>query len=185
MGNEHIDISRIKDILVDKYMASDQTSVQERNKDARGKEFVMKRDVVGHSSIEYVIYRFDPDKVDLFPYFKEIKGLRKICDYLIFAEDSSRLFAFIVELKKHQGSPRPQLELSECFVRFILEKANKVGRGIEKELHIRKIGLKDSGNSNKRRTTYYKDMQYEEGGYLLLQDKCPLRLALLMDLPFG
>lgn len=185
MENDYVEIEQIKNILADKYISTDQTSVQEQNRDCKKKEFVMRRDVIGHSSIEYIIYRFDPDKIDLFPYFKDVKGLRKICDYLIFAEDSSRLFVFIVELKRHQGSPRVQLDLSECFVRFILEKANKVGIGIRKEINIRKIGLKDSGYSDKRRTTYYKDMQYEQDGYLLLQDKCPLRLALLMDLPFG
>jgi len=182
MASNSGEINKIKGLFKNKYVSNEQTIVQEINRDCKGRELIMKREVIGHSSLEYIIYRFDPDEIDLFPYFEEVKGLRKICDYLIFSEDKGRLFIFIVELKKRSGSPLVQLELSECFVNFILKRAEKIGITINKEVHIRKIGLKDSQSSNKQKTTYYKDMQYDNNRYILLQAKCPIRLALLMDL---
>lgn len=185
MANKGDEIRKIKELLVDKYIADDQASVQEVNTDCHGREFVMRRDVVGHTTLEYVIYRFDPNDVDLFPYFKNVKKLKKVCDYLIFAEDNKRLFVFIVELKKHSGSPRIQLEISECFVKFILERAQRIGMNINKDVEIRKIGLKDSGKIQKQKTTYYKDLQYESDGYILFQSKGALRLIYLMNLPIS
>lgn len=185
MANRSWEIEKIRTILVDKYISSEQYLVVEENKDNQGREFTMKREVVVHSNLRHIIYRFDPDDISIFPYFKSVKGLHKVCDYFIFCEDKGRFFIFLVELKRRSGSPLSQLEASECFVKFILERAKTAGLSINKKIHIRKIGLKDTLNGIKRNTTFYKDMEYDDKGYLLIQAHSALRLILLMDLPIG
>lgn len=175
------ELSKIEEILHERFIAEDQTQIEERNKDGNGKPFVMKRKIVGHSTIEYKLYRFDPDTEKLFPYFKEVSGLHQICDYFIFAEDNGRFFIFLVELKRHQGSPIKQLDISESFVQFILSRAEKIKKGITKKVHIRKLGIKDSKIAPKRATGYYKNLSFDENKYLMIQSGTAIRLAQLMD----
>ncbi len=177
------ELSKIEEILHDRFVAEDQTKIEERNKDGNGKDFIMKREIVGHSTLEYKLYRFDPDAEKLFPYFKDVAGLHQICDYFIFAEDNGRFFIFLLELKRHQGSPIKQLDMSENFVRFILSRAEKIDKGIAKDIHIRKIGIKDSKIAPKRETGYYKNLSFNKDRYMMIQSKTALRLAQLMDIP--
>ncbi|MBQ7820469.1 MAG: hypothetical protein IJZ42_12945 [Lachnospiraceae bacterium] len=176
-------IDKIERILKTKYLAEDQNLIEEINLDSKGNSFVMKRTVVGHQSIEYKIYRFDPNDESLFPYFNPIEGLNKICDYIIFAENNAVLCVFLIELKKGKGAPEKQLNISEGFVKFILDRAKTVNCGIEKEIIIRKLGVKDTRLSPKRETGYFKNFTYDSNSYALLQSRSSLRLAFLIDAP--
>lgn len=177
-------MDKIEKILKDKYLTTDQRQIEEKNLDAKGKPFTMRRKVVGHSGIEYKIYRFDPDVEDLFPYFNKTEGLNKICDFIIFAENKSTLCVFLIELKKGIGAPEKQLNISESFVYFILNRAESIDCAIEKEVIIRKLGIKDTERSHKQTTGQFKNFKYNANSYALIQGKqAQLRLALLMDAP--
>lgn len=178
-------LDKIEKILKTQYLSKDQNLIEEINLDAKGIPFKMKRTVVGHRSIEYKIYRFDPNDESLFPYFNPIEGLNKICDYIIFAENNAILCVFLIELKKGKGSPEKQLNISEGFVKFILDRAKKVNCGIEKDVIIRKLGVKDTKLSPKRETGYFKNFTYDSNSYALLQSQTSLRLAFLLDAPMN
>lgn len=178
------ELENICKLLEDAYISPEQEYIIEENTDHRGKPVKMKRQIAKHSKIDYIIYRFDPDKTNIFPYFKPISGLRQICDYFIFAEDNKRFFVFLIELKKKCVSPISQLEASECFVNFMLERAKRVGLKIEKEIFIRKLGIKDTKPAEKKATQFYKNMAYDNDSYMLIQSQNELRLIQYMDAPF-
>jgi hypothetical protein len=74
----------------------------EENTDDDQNQFKMERPVIVKNSIAHVIYRFDSDKEILFPYLKPIYPLRRVCDYIIFADDGTDKFVFLIEMKKGQ-----------------------------------------------------------------------------------
>ena len=167
MKNSELEI--IRKLLEDAYISPEQEYIIEENTNHRWKPVKMKRQIAKHNNIDYIIYRFDPDKTNIFPYFKQIRGLKQICDYFIFAEDDKRFFVFLIELKKKCGSPISQLEASECFVNFMLERAKRVGLKIEKDIFIRKLGIKDTNLAIKKGTEYFKNMGYDNDNYMLNQ----------------
>lgn len=180
MNNE---IDKINYIIETKFLCEDKTVILESSLNSKGNRFYMKRNIVGHKSLVYEIYRFDPDNNNLFPYFSDIRGLKKICDYVIFVEDSKSLFIFLIELKKKSGSPERQLNISEDFIMFILNRAKSINCEINKSINIRKLGIKDSQMSQKRVTTYYRDFCYNKNLYSLIQSKSDLRLFQLINAP--
>lgn len=178
------EIDKINFILDKKYLCKDQSKIVEVNFDSKGKPFCMERCVVGASSLSYSIYRFDPNDNNFFPYFSDVKDLKKICDYIIFVEDSKRLFIFLVELKKKSGSPERQLDMSVDFVNFILARAKSINCEINKDISFRKLGIKDS-QTKKRETAFYRNFSYNKNSYSLIQSKSDLRLRFLMDAPIN
>ena len=87
----------------------------------------------GLTGCEYRLYRFDPNKVDLFPFFSKVKGrnIKSICDFFVFVSYKNTLFAILVEHKSGSGSSNVQLEASECFVNYIKSTLKRVGRDDE------------------------------------------------------
>ena len=142
----------------------------------------MRRNVVSYDGIEHLIYRFDPNDENLFPYFKEIKNLSKICDFIIFAQRADEIFVFLIEMKLASGSPEKQLEMSEGFAHFILTRVETLcGKINENKFFIRKIGLKDTACPQKMGTLGYPSLTYNKNGYMLLHKDFDVNLPLLMD----
>ena len=176
-----VELGKIEQVLEERFLSTMQNAIEEKNTDAKLKSFKMTRDVVGHSELEYKIYRFDPNHETIFPYFKSGKGLNKVCDYIIFVENRSDFFVFLIEMKKGTESPFKQLCASECFVQFILESAKRIGVGLQKPLIVRKIGVTDNSVSSKKVTTFYKNFRFDKDGYMKIQGKSALRLMPLIE----
>lgn len=116
-----------------------------------------------------LVCRLDPNCLELFPYLKKselggLKGMRCICDYVIFVEKGDVLFVLLFELKKGKESPVKQLELSVPFIDFILRRAILLNH-IKIHYEIRKIGISDVPE---RRTTIMRGD--------LIYDNCFLKL---------
>lgn len=175
-------LHKILSVIKDKYICPNQAVVEEIGV-SKGKKFHMKREVCSSRKVVYTLLRFDPNDETLFPYFNNIEGLHKICDYILFAEDRSSVFAFLIELKKDNGSPLKQLEISESFVHFLVERAQSINNKLTKEFHIRKIGIKDT-TSSKMETNYLNNLSYDQSHYLLVQSALrKLHIDMLMSLP--
>lgn len=118
---------------------------------------------------DILICRLDPDSMELFPYLKKsnlggLKGMRSICDYIVFVEKKSTLFVLLIELKKGKDSPIKQLELSEPFIEFILARASIMKHLCVKH-EIRKIGISDIPE---KRTTSFRGNLVYDNNYLKL-----------------
>jgi hypothetical protein len=161
-----LQIDKIKKILSDKFLASDQTALCEENTDAQGKPFRMNRTIISSSEIEYVLYKFDAAKTDIFPYFKDksIEGLKKICDYVLFAEFGRSVYILLIELKLGTESAQEQLNATTLFVEYILKNAERVKHQIQ-DYHIRKIRISEIKSKGKR-VTKTKDLEYDANAYL-------------------
>ena len=176
-------LTKIKQLLEDKFIPQNQQLVEEVGVDDNGDAFVMQRKVGSSRSVDYFICRFDPNNNSkFFPYFKQIEGLHKICDYIIFAENSDSIFVFLVELKKGAGSPQHQLDISEPFVDFIINRAAAIDITLDKTIQKRKIGIKDRVSS-KKSTQFYKDLKFDNNRYVLCQGERQLYIDALIDAP--
>lgn len=176
-------LHKIKSLFLDCFQSDDQTRISEDSLDDNGIPFHMERSIVGHHSLDYVIYRFDPTRTTLFPYFTDIKHMKKMCDYIVFIENDEELFVLLIELKKGSAADaKKQLEMSEGFVEFVLNRACQAGVVIEKNHQIRKIAITDSFTA-KKETMFYRDFHYDVSKYTLIQSKSDLRLAYLTNAP--
>ena len=134
-------------ILNKEYIASDQSCLTD--KDEKGKTILStKVSIDGLSECAYRVYRFDPNKTDIFPFFSKEKGtnIRDICDFFLFVELNQKLYALIIEHKSGSGSSTRQLNASKCFIDYILSTAKRIGRNndcniIKVRLHILKKNL--------------------------------------------
>ena len=106
-----------------------------------------------------------------------------MCDYIVFIENDEELFVLLIELKKGSAADaKKQLEMSEGFVEFVLNRACQAGVVIEKNHQIRKIAITDSFTA-KKETMFYRDFHYDVSKYTLIQSKSDLRLAYLTNAP--
>ncbi|KAA6322986.1 hypothetical protein EZS27_027532 [termite gut metagenome] len=149
----------ISEILNDDFKIDDKHKDQliEKNFDAKSKPFCMKMQIVPEN-IEYFLYKFDTKKETIFPYFKKGHGLRKICDYILFAEAENIIYIFSIELKKgtHNSSGK-QLEASKIFVKYIIDSAIRVGYSeLDKDINIRTVRICD----DRKKTTKEKPIEY-------------------------
>lgn len=175
-------LQKIVSVIKNKYICPNQNVVEEIGM-SNGKRFHMKREVCCSRNVEYTLMRFDPNDETLFPYFDEIEGLHKICDYILFAENNDSIYVFLIELKKDNGSPLKQLDISESFVHFIIERAKYINEEVTKEVHIRKVGVKDT-TSTKMVTNCFRKISYDQNRYLLMQSNfTKLHLDFLIDAP--
>lgn len=159
-------IDLVKSILADSFIDPAQDKLIEDKSCDKVNPFVMKRNIVSHHDIdEHILYRFDPDKVDIFPFFKNrTTDLKKICDYILFVEQGKSLFILLIEMKLGNISSRKQLDASEMFINYILESANRVNHKIS-DYHIRKIRICEHKSKGKRNTKP-KDLEYDQNYYL-------------------
>lgn len=177
-------IESVKATIQDAYLSPNQDKLVETNLDARQNEFLMERPVHVKRSIAHVIYRFDPDNEILFPYLKPTEPLRRVCDYIIFADDGKDRFVFMFEMKKRSGSPGEQAAISQSFVDFILKRMDfKNGTSMASSVNYRKIGLKDTSAPQRLKTGGYASLSYDKDGYVLLQRDFDIYLGRLMDMP--
>lgn len=177
-------IDCIKETIQDSYLAPEQDKLVEENTDDNRHVFRMERPVIANRSIEHAIYRFDPDREILFPYLKPIYPIRRVCDYVIFADDGLDKFVFLLEMKRGRGTPGEQAAISESFVEFILKRMDfRDGTSMASSVTYRKIGIKDTYAPQRLKTGGYASLSYDQDGYVLLHKDYPIRLRVLMDMP--
>ena len=177
-------INEVRDTIQNAYLSPDQDKLVEENVDDRQHLFRMERPVIVNHAIAHVIYRFDPDREILFPFLKPSYPLRRVCDYIIFADDGCEKFVFLFEMKRRQGSPGEQAAISVSFVDFILKRMDfKNGTSIAPSVIYRKIGVKDTSAPQRLKTGGYASLSYDQNGYVLLHREFDIRLRILMDMP--
>lgn len=104
----------------------------------------------GRQRVEYksqgkqLVYSFDVNTAGIaqvFPFFKDAKGLKSVSDYIVFTnrKSDSQPFILIFELKKSEF-PKQQLIASSEFCQFIIQRINTVFKQEFKPI-IRMIGL--------------------------------------------
>ena len=111
--------------------------------------------IVLHGGGPKLIYSFDKDGVNLYPYFTEVTGLHSIADYVVFSQSTDGTsFVLVFELKKTK-SPVYQLLVTKTFCTFMLDRINQACKtGFNAE--IRMIGLVENakGSTNPRNLKY-------------------------------
>lgn len=161
----------IKDILSENYLAADQDLLIEENRTRKKKGFRMEYPIHKRAGIAHCLYRYEDDA---FPFFKfpktgkgqkGVKGLKKMCDYILFAEEQGddRLYIFLIELKLGPTSAQPQLEAAQEFVHFIVNTAARVGLEIE-HYEIRKLRICDK-YAQKKGTNIRTSYEFDHNGY--------------------
>ncbi len=134
----------------------------EENYDNFGRRFKMESKIVAGRT-EHLLFRFDYE--DIFPYFSSTSGLKKMCDYILFAEERQLLYVFLIELKLSRLSAKKQLIAGKAFARYIVETAKRIGHEIDDEdILIKSVRI--SNANQKKRKTRESFAQYNSDGYL-------------------
>jgi len=98
-------------------------------------------------------------KGGIFPFFNSGEPkVCKVCDYIIFAEKAGLVYSLIIELKKGNVGPNPQLIAGECFVSYINLTVNRVYKK-DFNLTIRKVSIKEFKRKNR---TKIREIDYDE-----------------------
>jgi hypothetical protein len=163
----------IKQLLHDDYLEKGNDAKKLREKG------LMERNIISHG-IDYLLYRYDPDKVNLFPFFATTSGLRKICDYFLFATEGSHLHILLIELKFGTESATNQLIASECLADFILKSAERIGIHLTEHIHIKKVRVSEK-RANIKRKTKPSSIQYDVNKILNYDYVQDFRLKELLD----
>ncbi len=150
----------IDEILHEKFKHVDQGSLVEEDTDRFGKKFKVKYPIVKKPNINYSLYRYDSEAL---PFFKDINGLKKMCDYILFAEEANYLHVFVIELKLSNISAQKQLQASNEFVKFIINSAIRIGKEIS-NCKIKKVRICDS-KINKRSLKDSKSFEFDANDY--------------------
>lgn len=173
-------LENLKKILENKYIDSSNILV-EKNKTSKGVEFKMERKIISHNDIKYLIFRYDPDKVDIFPYFNQISGLKKICDYFMFVEEGQNFYAILIELKLGIDSAKKQLEASDEFIKFLIKSSERVGLPNLTNFNIIKVRLSEERSKKRNRTTKQKKLQMDENRIINYDHSDVFRIMEVLD----
>ena len=113
------------------------------------------------------LYRFDPNKEEIFPFFEKGIGLRSICDYVLLADYDDDLYVLLIELKLGKlNNAKEQLNATENLISYIITSALRIKRVIDRsKIHIRKIGISERRNQSTRETGIH-DIEYDENRYV-------------------
>ena len=130
----------IKEILHENFKPLNQNTLTEKDVDVKGNSFEVNYKIVKQQQIKTELFRYDKSA---FPFFKEPSNLKKMCDYILFAEDGNFLYIFVIELKLGNISAKKQLDAAKEFVEYIINSANRIGFTIDSNYKIRKVRICD------------------------------------------
>ncbi len=164
-NTEMIDI--IKSAIAVEYQLPGMSSMVEINNDQKWKGHKMVVKVRSSKDLHFLICRFDTPN-DLFPYFNDIEGYKKNCDYIIFAENTSKLYVFLVELKNSIASPEKQLKISKPFAEFLVARIEAVEGSFGKEIIYKMVGIKERARVDIPTPQGFADEYKFKDDYLLL-----------------
>lgn len=124
-------------------------------------------------NVRYMLYSFDVSakkgEAGIFPFFKKNEGNNRMCDYILFCEDShNQLYILLVELKKGKESVTEQLAAGECFAKFVINTLNRVEKSthhpVYRKIAIRELHLKPKPKT-KIKPVEYKNTVYTFKGH--------------------
>lgn len=151
----------LKEILEHKYRFENQNCLIEENIDNNGKKFTVKYDIVKNNEIDYELFRYSNDA---FPFFKNISGLKKMCDFILFSETRGVLYIFVIELKLSNESAKKQLEAATEFVKFILNSSKRIDKEII-NYKIKKIRICDNKTKKRNKMSAEKGFDFDENNF--------------------
>lgn len=171
----------IDSVINQEFLAVNQDKIIENYIDGSGRAAVTECIVNDDDShIAHSIYRFDTcGSKDLFPFFQKREGYKKMCDNIVLCETPSSLFIFAVELKDTTTSPQKQLDLSEQFLHFLIDRMTFLEKSFNKPVEIRKIGIKKRARF---KTGEFSDMHFNSERYLLLPNWQRLNLNMFIKM---
>ena len=155
-------IEIINEILEKKYLSTDQKHIIEKDKDCKGKTFQMKFEIVKSTGIEYKLYRFESKD---FPFFNDVAGLKKMCDFILFAEEKNYLHIFLIELKLSPESAKKQLDAANEFADFILKSSKRIGQEIN-HFSIKKIRICQKFVSKRNKFALENNYEFDKDNFL-------------------
>lgn len=175
--NSQLDL--IQKLLHENYLTTgnDAKKLIEKNKDGR---VIMERPIVD-GKVKYLLYRFDPNQMNLFPYFAKTSGLKQICDYILFAEEGNNLHILLIELKHGTESARSQLIASECFVDFILKSAKRVQLELTENQYVKKIRVSEERAKQRNRKTKPGPIEMDENDIFNYDHADVFRIKEMLD----
>jgi len=126
---------------------------------------VMSVVLTGHpKNTPLTLYRFDPNKENIFPFFEKGMELRIICDYILLADYNEVLYVLLIELKKGNEPAKKQLNATEEFMLYIIASALRIKKEIDRDkIYIRKIRISECRRTRK---TKIGNIEYDENNYI-------------------
>ena len=172
----------ISNVIQSKYISSDQQYMVESN--TKGRKGSMKCQINTNKE-ETLLCQFDlgGKNHNLFPYYNQkVSGMVSMCDYILFVENDREVFAFSIDLKDTNNSPKQQTLVAQTFAEFIVNRIKAVigDNNFPKPVKYRQIGIKTT--CDKMTTKGYANQAYDAEGYLVLPDYRHFYTRLLMDL---
>lgn len=155
-------IEIINEVLEKQFLFSDQKYIIEKDLDRFGKSFEMKFEIVKSNNIEYRLYRFESKD---FPFFKEVKGLKKMCDFILFAEENNHLHIFLIELKLSPDSAKKQLDAANEFALFLLNSCKRIGQ-IVNHFSVKKIRICQQFVNKRSKLALENNYEFDENNFL-------------------
>jgi hypothetical protein len=155
-------IEIINEVIEHKYLFHDQKFIIEKDFDEKGKPFEMKFEIIKSNGIEYRLYKFESKD---FPFFKEVPGLKKMCDFIIFADEREFLQIFLIELKLGPSSAKKQLEAANEFANFLIKSCKRIGKEIN-NYSIKKIRISQHSVSRRSKFAMANNYDFDEDKYL-------------------
>jgi len=156
-------LQAMKTILHEKLKAADQSKLEEVNYKRNGKSRFHQSYPIVSGNLNYMVYRFPSEPEKMFPYFSEESGLRKLCDYLVLAEERNHLYLFLVELKLGKDSAMKQLKAGKVFVSYLLESAKRIGLEVNDAYTVRMLRISEINTG--KRGLMEKPIEFIEGYY--------------------
>lgn len=152
----------IAEILSESNLSVEQNIIIERDRDNRGREFSMSYEIIKPPEIDYKLYRFESRD---FPFFSEVQDLKKMCDFILFAEEREHLHIFLIELKLGNLSAKKQLAAAEEFAKFIIQSSQRIGQKIN-SYSIKKIRASSANLKKGKYLTVEKKYEFDKDNYL-------------------
>jgi hypothetical protein len=116
-------------------------------------------------------YTFDVEKLDVFPFFQNTAGLKKVCDYILFCIHEDKVYVFLCELKSKQQdvekAAMKQLKAAKIFVEFLIETARRYKR--QKFPVTYRALIFSLSNAPRFSTNVKNDLKYQKGQSILFK----------------
>lgn len=155
-------IKIIDSIIDDSNLFDNQNYIIEKDNDKRGESFEMEFRIIKSNGIEYKLYRFE--KKD-FPFFKDVAGLKKMCDFILFAEEKNHLHIFLIELKLSPDSAKKQLDAASEFAHFLLKSSKRIGKEIT-NFSIKKIRICQKVVNKRKKLALENNFEFDKNDFL-------------------
>lgn len=126
---------------------------------------------------DWLIWRYDPNEGDLFPFFANgINGLKSICDFFLLAERNGKQYLCVLELKSSSSSAKKQLDASKLLAEYLISSAKRISLDIGNPCIV-KIRIVRG-----KPTTKYREPEYENDcGYISYRLPVTFDVKLVLD----